>query len=70
MFIDEIIESVKNTNISYKMENRSLGTLCYADDAVLMANNEDDLQRLLHRFNITAHKLNMEYLTKKPKRSL
>lgn len=41
------------------MGNRSLGILCYADDAVLMAEKEDNLQCLLYRFNTTAQKLNM-----------
>ncbi|XP_044749778.1 uncharacterized protein LOC123310376 [Coccinella septempunctata] len=58
--MDEIIESVNEINAGFKMNNRRLRVLCYADDALLVAENEDDLQRLLHRFNLTAQKLNME----------
>lgn len=36
---------------------------CYADDAVLLAENEDDLQRLLHQFNMTAKKIQHEGIT-------
>ncbi|XP_044764617.1 uncharacterized protein LOC123321211 [Coccinella septempunctata] len=39
---------------------RSIKILCYADDVILMADNEDDLQRLLYRFQTTAEKLNMQ----------
>uniref|UniRef100_A0A1B0D569 Uncharacterized protein n=1 Tax=Phlebotomus papatasi TaxID=29031 RepID=A0A1B0D569_PHLPP len=41
--------------------------VCYADDAVLMAENEDDLQRLLQKFNISAMKYNMIISTSKTK---
>ncbi|XP_045466574.1 uncharacterized protein LOC123675272 [Harmonia axyridis] len=36
-----------------------------ADDAILMAENEDDLQRLLYRFQTTADKFNMIISLKK-----
>ncbi|XP_057654786.1 uncharacterized protein LOC130893037 [Diorhabda carinulata] len=38
--------------------DRNITILCYADDAVLVAKNEDDLQRLLHVFNCTAKSFN------------
>lgn len=43
-------------NISYN----NVSILCYADDAVLIADNEDDLQKLLHKFNVTAKKYNLQ----------
>lgn len=41
------------------MEDEEVKMLCYADDTVLIAENEDDLQRLLHSFNRIAKSLNM-----------
>ncbi|KAI4496978.1 hypothetical protein M0802_007926 [Mischocyttarus mexicanus] len=37
------------------------------DDAVLIANSEDNLQRLLHKFNITSKKYNMTISAEKTK---
>lgn len=45
--------------LATKWETDFLGIIYYADDVVLLAENEDNLQRLLYRFNITAHKLYM-----------
>ncbi|XP_056635947.1 uncharacterized protein LOC130444692 [Diorhabda sublineata] len=55
--MDEIIKAVKRRKV-YKMRNRELKILCYADDSILIAECEDDLQRLVHKFNIVAKKLN------------
>ena len=41
------------------MVNNEIKILCHADDAVPVAEGEDDLQRLLHQFNKTAKKFNM-----------
>lgn len=49
----------------YTMGDRSLRILCYADDAVLVAENEDDLQRLLNMFKTTAERFNMLISRKK-----
>ena len=38
------------------MGDREIKILCYADDAVLIAESEDELQRLLYQFNTTARK--------------
>jgi len=40
----------------YKMENTYFN-ICFADDAVLIADSEDDLHRLLHSFNQSAWSL-------------
>lgn len=34
------------------MGDRTLRILCYADDTVLLTETEDDLQRLLYKFNV------------------
>lgn len=41
------------------MENTFFHAVCYADEAVLIADSEDNLQRLLHSFNTKAKDLNM-----------
>lgn len=41
--------------------------LCYADDAVILSENENRLQRLLHRFSLTARRYNMEIFVPKTK---
>ncbi|KAL6416750.1 hypothetical protein ACFW04_013177 [Cataglyphis niger] len=46
--MDRIITKVRETNYGYKMGNTQINILCYADDAaVLIADNENDLQRLI-----------------------
>lgn len=47
------------------MGNRYIKILCYADDAILIAEDEDGLQRLLYRFTTTAQDFNMIISTKK-----
>lgn len=64
--MEEIIKRV-NTGKGYEMGQQEIKIVCYADDAVLLANNEDDLQRLLHLFNVTAKKYNMTISTEKTK---
>lgn len=58
LVMDEIIKKVRRLK-GYKMGNENISILCYADDAVLIAENEDDLQRLLYLFNSIAKSLNM-----------
>ena len=56
--MDELIIQVRKLK-GYKIGDRKIKTLCYADDAVLIAESEDELQRLLHHFNTTAKKFKM-----------
>ena len=65
LIMDQIIQQVKNKNLGYQMHNTKFNILCYADDAVLMADNENDLQRLLLQFQKTAQTFNMEIHTEK-----
>lgn len=44
----------------YKMGEQEINLLCYADDAVLIAESEDDLQRLLHQLTTVAKTLKMK----------
>ena len=66
IIMDEIIGNVRLLK-GYSMGDQEITILCYADDAVLVAENENDLQRLLHRFNCTAKSLNMIISTQKTK---
>ena len=66
IIMDEIIKAVRVLR-GYKMGDRNVNILCYADDAVLLAESEDDLQRLLHRFNCTAKSFNMTISASKTK---
>ena len=45
IIMDELIIQVRKLK-GYKMGDREIKTLCYADDAVLIAESEDELQRL------------------------
>ena len=56
--MDELIIQVRKLK-GYKMGDREIKILCYADDVVLIAESEDELQRLLHQFNTTTKKFKM-----------
>lgn len=66
LIMDQIIENLPKT-AGYKMGNTFFHVVCYADDAVLIADTEDNLQRLLHAFNLKAKQLNMIINTEKTK---
>lgn len=42
LIMDKIIEAVKKCGIGYRLRNR-VGILCYANDAILLVESEDDL---------------------------
>ena len=58
IIMDEIIKAVQVLK-GYKMRDRNVNVLCYADDAILLVESEYDLQRLLHEINCTAKLFNM-----------
>ncbi|XP_060522502.1 uncharacterized protein LOC132699671 [Cylas formicarius] len=49
------------------MGNNEVTIICYADDAMICAQNEDDLQRLLDIFDRTAKQFNMTISAQKTK---
>lgn len=67
IIMDHIIEKVKSSGVGYKMGDHEIKIICYADDAVLVSSNENDLQRLLFAFEKTAANLNMMISTEKTK---
>lgn len=46
--MDHIIKIIKNIDAGYRMGIRRLKILYYADDAILVAETGEDLQRLTH----------------------
>ena len=42
------------------MGSEEINIVCYADDIVLRADTEDDLQRLLYNFHFSCLKFNMK----------
>ena len=57
--MDAIIQEVKMAEREYRMGNKEIKICCYADDVVLISEDEDNLQRLLFRFQNIAEKFNM-----------
>lgn len=64
--MEEIIARVRRCK-GYQMGGKELKVVCYADDAVLISDSEDNLQRMIHQFNIASKALNMEIATEKTK---
>ena len=65
--MDRIINQVKGVGRGYRMGQTEFKILCSADDAVLIAETEDNLQRMLLEFNQTATKYNMSISIAKTK---
>jgi len=59
LIVDKIIAS-QPKELGYRMGNDPIHIICYADDAVLIADSEENLQTLLIRFDQMAERLNME----------
>ena len=66
IIMDKIIDQIPK-ELGYKMGETPIPIVCYADDAVLMAENEEDLQALLDAFNTNSVRLNMKISTTKTK---
>lgn len=50
LVMDKIIADTRDTGHGFRTHKEEMTILCYADDAVLISENEDELQRLLHHF--------------------
>lgn len=67
LLMDRIIEEVSSLNIGYRMGQKRISMVCYADDAAIFAETEDDLQKQLHRFYQVSQAMNMTISTEKTK---
>ena len=65
ILMDDIITEVKQVGKGYRMGESEIKAVCYADDVVLMSEEEDNLQRMLYRFEQAASKTNMQISTSK-----
>lgn len=60
----KLIDSTKILK-EYRLNNNKINIICYADDALLIADTEDNLQRLLHRIVTAAKTYKMTVSTNK-----
>jgi len=66
LIMDKIIANLPE-ELGYRMGNAPIHIICYADEAVLIADSEENLQTLLLRFDQIAERLNMEISLRKTK---
>jgi hypothetical protein len=59
IIMNQLIKSV-SSNKGFKMGDSKIKIICYADVAVLLSYNEDDLQRMLFNSDKTAKNFNMK----------
>ena len=52
LFVNELAKEIKAMNLRIEIGNRIVSILLYADDVVLLAPREIDLQRLLDKLSI------------------
>ena len=64
--MNEIIKNLRDLQ-GYPLGDETVNTICYADDVTLIADNEDDLQRLLNRFSHSCAKFDLKISPTKTK---
>ena len=64
--MNEIIKNLRDLQ-GYPLGDENVNIICYADDATLIADNEDDLQRLLNRFSHSCAKFDLKISPTKTK---
>ena len=67
VIMDKIIEDIKSLDLGYTLGKNKIDIVCYADDAVLIADSENDLQKLLHKFHMSSQRFNMKISIDKTK---
>jgi hypothetical protein len=67
LIMDKIIEEVAELNVGYRMGERLLNIECYADDATIIAESEQDLQLMLNQFHMASMRYNMSISISKTK---
>ena len=56
LYLNEFAKEIKQLNLGVKLGNVDVSILLYADDMVLLANNEHDLQIMLNKMHEWCHK--------------
>jgi hypothetical protein len=51
IYVNSLIDDINALNIGIDIDNEKLAILLYADDVVLLAENEKDLQKIMDVFN-------------------
>lgn len=67
LLMDKLIGATFKKGQGYKLGNKEIRVVCYADDMAIISNNEDELQRMVHEFVKSAKMYNMEISTTKTK---
>ena len=52
IFINDLIDDIKSLNIGIDIDGENIAILLYADEVVLMAENTEDIQKLINVLDI------------------
>ena len=64
---NQFIDEVGGLGLGYRINKKPISMICYADDATILAETEDNLQRQFHRFNQVSKQFNMQISISKTK---
>lgn len=67
LYTENIFRSIDNSNLGIKVGGYRINNLRYADDTVLLAENEEDLQKIVDIINTSGKEYNMKMNAKKTK---
>ena len=67
IFIDDLVRCLNSLNQGVQIRDKNLATLLYADDLVIIASNEEDLQHMLCKLNEWCTQWKMEINESKSK---
>ena len=67
LYINDLVQELKDLGMGIKIGNETVNSLLYADDLVLLAENESDLQDMLTLLDIWCQKWKMKINTDKTK---
>ena len=67
IFIDDLVREINTLNLGIDIKSRRISILLYADDIVMLANNESDMQTLLNTLHTWCQRWRMLINTEKSK---
>ena len=67
LYIHDLIVKIDSLNLGIDIDGEKVGMLVYADDIVLLAENEEELQQLLHELNLWCENNKLEVNASKSK---